>query len=75
MTIDPLDKYPAMMTPAEVAREFRTPEGVLANWRQKGGGPPYVKVTPGRNGRVLYPREEVRAFYAERLRQGAGAAS
>jgi hypothetical protein len=68
METDPLDDYPAMMTSAEVAKYMNTTEGVLSQWRKRGGGPPYVKLTPTRNGLVRYPREQLRAYLAERLR-------
>lgn len=73
MLLDPLDQYPAMMTSAEVAEYMGLDSRQLAEWRYRppeGGGPPYVKVTPGRNGLVRYPRERLRAYLAERMKTG-----
>jgi len=66
MTTDPLDRYPAMMSPAEVAEYMGVDKALLAQWRWRGDGPPYVKMTPGRQGLVRYPREELREYIAAR---------
>lgn len=66
MTIDPLDQYPAMMSPAEVAEYMGVDKARLAQWRYRGEGPPYVKVTPRQQGLVRYPREDLRAYIAAR---------
>lgn len=71
MAIDPLDQYPAMMSSAEVAEYMGVDKARLAQWRHKGGGPPYVKVTPSQQGLVRYPREELRVWVAERLHGAA----
>lgn len=49
--------------PAEVADELHTNERTLANWRCKRKGPPFVKV----GSSVLYPRDRLDAWLAERL--------
>lgn len=68
MVTDPLDGYPAMMSAAEVAEYTGIDAGLLAKWRHADSGPPYVKMSPGRNGIVRYPREALRAYLAERTR-------
>jgi Helix-turn-helix domain len=62
MENDPLDKYPAMMTAGQVAEYLGTTVKLLAQWRTRGSGPPWTKVTPGKAGLVRYPREDLRAF-------------
>lgn len=38
----------------------------LRKWRITGGGPPYVRMGGARSGRVLYKREDVDTWLAER---------
>lgn len=64
MTEDPLAGYPPMMSPPDVAAFLDTSVNRLARWRHEGSGPPWTKVTKGRNGLVRYPREELRAYLA-----------
>jgi hypothetical protein len=66
MTIDPLDGYPAMMSSAEVAEYMGVGKARLAQWRHRGGGPPYVKMNPAQQGLVRYPREDLRSWLAAR---------
>ena len=35
-------------------------------WRTRGGGPPFIKVTPGACGRVLYSGRDLNEFLAKR---------
>ena len=41
-------------------------EGTLRFWRHVGRGPSYVKVSPGRQGRVIYLGADLNSFLAER---------
>lgn len=66
MAIDPLDQYPAMMSSAEVAEYMGVNTDRLAQWRYRGSGPPYVKVSAQRQALVRYPREELREWLAAR---------
>ena len=47
----------------ELSRRWRLSTRTLERWRFQGTGPQYVKV----GGRVVYRREDVDAFEAERL--------
>jgi hypothetical protein len=63
---DPLDGFPTMMTPADVAEYVQVSEVRLAAWRGKKVGPPWVKVGDGPNGAVRYPREDLRRYIEAR---------
>lgn len=60
---------PELMTTAEVSELARTPEETLRYWRHIGKGPRSFKV--GR--RVLYRREDVRAWLDEQYAQSPDA--
>lgn len=59
----PSDEY---LTPAQLAEELGLTERTLANNRWLNTGPAYIKLSPGRGGRVRYPRSAVNAWLAER---------
>ena len=71
MADDPLDSYPAMMSAAHVAEYLGTTADQLAQWRHRGRGPAWTKVTEGRTGLVRYPREELRAYLVARTNSPA----
>lgn len=52
---------------AEVEAEFRVPAATLYAWRQRGVGPPSVRI--GR--RIMYRRTEIEAWFAEQERAEA----
>jgi excisionase family DNA binding protein len=52
------------LLPKEAAERLRVSKGTLANWRNAGTGPVYIKF--GR--RVLYPESELAAFEQKNLR-------
>lgn len=56
------------LTEREAAAEY----GLSVHWfrrmRWAGGGPDYIK-TPGRGGKVLYPRECLDRYFASRVRR------
>ncbi|MFI0533553.1 helix-turn-helix transcriptional regulator [Streptomyces scabiei] len=64
----------ANLTPAELATELGVSTKTLMNWRWQGVGPRYVKLTPGRSGRIRYRRRDVNAWLAA-SETGAGAAA
>lgn len=43
-----------LMTTGQVASRLNVTVETLANWRNKGVGPSYVKMTPALRGRVRY---------------------
>jgi len=52
------------LTTQEVAERLRLSPRTLELWRQRGDGPPYVRVGPRR---VLYRRADVETWLASRL--------
>lgn len=62
MSDDPLSGYPPMISPPDVAAFLDTTVAQLAQWRHQGSGPPWTKLTTGRNGAVRYPREALRDY-------------
>ena len=55
-----------LLKPDHVEKEYDIPKATLRNWRWRGEGPDYIKVTPGRSGRVLYRRKAIEAWLDER---------
>ena len=53
-------------TPAQAAARIGVTVGTLANWRLKGIGPAYSKLS--QNGRVRYRPEDVTTYCNTRLR-------
>jgi predicted DNA-binding transcriptional regulator AlpA len=64
--MDPLDRYPAMMSPTQVGEFLGVSTITLKGWRRDGKGPQYVKLGDGPNATVRYPRSAVRTYLAER---------
>lgn len=62
------------LTPAQAGELVGVSPQTLANWRWLGMGPAYIKLTPGRGGRIRYPRAAVEAWLNERT-TAAGAAA
>ncbi|QKW10871.1 helix-turn-helix domain-containing protein [Streptomyces sp. NA04227] len=54
------------LTPVEAGKIMGVSPQTLANWRWQGIGPTYVKLTPGRGGRIRYTRASVDAWMRER---------
>lgn len=48
-----------LLSPKQVHAEYGIAPQTAANWRWKGIGPAFIKLTPGRGGRVLYRRSEI----------------
>ncbi len=63
---DPLMNYPAMLTTEQVGEVLQVSPRTLFNWRQAGGGPPYVALGEGRGAAVRYPRADLRAYLNSR---------
>ena len=51
-----------ILTPAELAAEYRLAERTLANWRARGEGPRFLKL--GKRA-VRYRRADIEAFIAD----------
>ncbi|MFI2227081.1 MULTISPECIES: helix-turn-helix transcriptional regulator [Streptomyces] len=66
-----------LLNPRQVCEEypiFGTP-GSLAERRWRGGGPAYIKTSPGRGGRVFYRRSAIEAWLDAQTVQTGGAAA
>ncbi|WP_392668636.1 helix-turn-helix transcriptional regulator [Streptomyces sp. LN785] len=50
------------LTRPQLAKELGLSVRTLANWASSGQGPEFVKLTPGRSGRVRYARRTVDAW-------------
>ncbi|WP_405615267.1 helix-turn-helix domain-containing protein [Streptomyces sp. NBC_01508] len=62
------------LTPAQAGREMGVSPQTLANWRWQGIGPEYIKLTPGRGGRIRYTRRAVDEWLRERTSTTGAAA-
>ena len=56
-----------ILTASEAARLIRVKPQTLAVWRTAGTGPRYLRLGRGDRGRVLYRREDVEEWLAERV--------
>lgn len=68
--VDPLGHLPDMMTAQDMATFLSADLGLLAKWRSRKVGPPWVKLTDGKSGAVRYPREGLRAYLSARAHAG-----
>lgn len=57
-----------LLTPSEVAAALRVDTKTLANWRFKGTGPTFLKVS----GLVRYSTEDIQSFLAAARHQMTG---
>lgn len=48
-----------LLTPPETACVTKLSVSTLKDKRWKGTGPPYIKLSPGRGGRIRYRRRDV----------------
>jgi hypothetical protein len=55
---------PELLTPEEVSSILKVPKGTLSNWRSKGRGPAYRKLT--QDGAVRYELADIVIFINER---------
>jgi hypothetical protein len=58
-----IETIPENLVPREAAAIRRTTTGHLANERHRGVGPPYIKD----RGKILYPRDALMKYLAERI--------
>lgn len=54
-----------LLTPKQVAEEYPFSPQQLATWRWMGLGPDYIKVTPGKGGRIQYRRSAIEQWLDE----------
>lgn len=55
-----------LLTPAETADLVKLAVGTLKDKRWKGTGPRFIKLSPGRGGRIRYRRGDVHAWVEAR---------
>lgn len=66
MADNPLDAYPAYMSPVQVAELLGLDVETLSGWRKTGRGPAYVKLGDAAKAPVRYPRENLRKYLSQR---------
>lgn len=49
---------PRYLTPRQLAERWGLSTGTLANWRYRGQGPRFIRLS----NRVLYPVDQIRSF-------------
>lgn len=64
------DEKNVILTPAELAKRWGMAVGTLANWRNKGKGPEYIKVGSGNNSKVRYSLAVIEAYEAKNTKNG-----
>ncbi|MFJ4672994.1 helix-turn-helix transcriptional regulator [Kitasatospora purpeofusca] len=55
-----------LLTPREASPIVRVTPKTLANWRSRGIGPAYTKLSEGRGGRVRYRLGDLHRYLADR---------
>ncbi|MFF7158133.1 helix-turn-helix domain-containing protein [Streptomyces sp. NPDC008139] len=55
-----------LLTPKETAPIVKLSVSTLKDKRWKGTGPSFIKLTPGRGGRIRYRRRDVEQWLTER---------
>lgn len=63
-----------LLSPKDVRGEYGFNEQTLANWRWTGVGPAFIKLSPGKGGRIRYKRSAIEQWLDERTVSGGAAA-
>lgn len=59
--------YPEMLyTPDDPALRVIAKKSTMSRWRCEGRGPPFIKISPGPRGRILYRGADILAWLGER---------
>lgn len=56
----------ALLNTKQVAAEYGFSETALRNWRYMGTGPEFIKLSPGKGGRIRYKRSSIERWLDER---------
>lgn len=64
-----------LLTPRQVEQEYGFRRQTLAQWRWMGLGPDYIKLSPGRGGRIKYKRSAIEAWLESVTVKAGGAAA
>jgi predicted site-specific integrase-resolvase len=62
------------LTPVQAGAALGVSPQTLANWRWQGIGPAYIKLSPGRGGRVRYTRAAIEQWLTAQTVQPNAAA-
>jgi len=60
-----------LLKPPQVSEMTSLTERTLSDRRWKGTGPAFIKLSPGRGGRIRYRRRDVEAWLEDRTVGGA----
>jgi hypothetical protein len=63
-----------LLSPKQVHADYGFSPQTLANWRWTEQGPAYIKLSPGKGGRIRYKRSSVEAWLIARTVTGGAAA-
>jgi predicted DNA-binding transcriptional regulator AlpA len=63
-----------LLTPRQVEEEYGFRVQTLAQWRWMGLGPDYLKLSPGKGGRIKYRQSAIEAWLKECTVQAGSAA-
>lgn len=60
-----------LLTPAEIAPLVKLSVSTLKDKRWKGTGPRFIKLSPGRGGRIRYRRRDVQIWLDKQMASAA----
>ncbi|MFE7803314.1 helix-turn-helix transcriptional regulator [Streptomyces sp. NPDC057430] len=63
-----------LLSAKQVAAEYGFSEQALRNWRCAGTGPAFIKLSPGKGGRIRYQRSAIETWLNARTVRAGGAA-
>lgn len=66
--VTPAEPPAELLTPKQAATLLHLSPRTLEGFRRRGDGPKFSKLGDGRSARILYPRAEIDAWIASRLR-------
>jgi predicted DNA-binding transcriptional regulator AlpA len=68
LPVAPAEPPGELLTPEQAAKLLHLSPRTLEGFRRRGDGPKFSKLGDGRSARILYPRAEIDAWIASRLR-------
>lgn len=63
-----------LLSPKQVHAKYGFTPQTLAHWRGMGEGPAFIKLTPGKGGRIKYRRSAIEAWLSAQTVTTGGAA-
>lgn len=64
-----------LLSPKQVQAEYGFSQQTLSNWRWTGTGPDFIKLSPGRGGRIRYKRSRIESWLDAQTVSTGGAAA